>query len=391
MSAENPPILPLTSVRFFLSLWVMLFHLTVPNPLVVPIPATINIHVYAMIRAAFPAVSLFFIISGFSLAYNHDLDRPWSRAALAQYARTRLTRIYPIYLLGLLLMLPVEGYQLAQDPTARHLARSIGSGVLSLGLLQAWLPWTALSWNPPGWSLSDEAFFYLCFPFLGVLLWKASGIGRALLLGATLWLLAMIAPLAAVFLPAHGFGDVPATSFLYQADPRVSDFVKFNPLLRLPDFAMGILAGRMFATLRRTGHPLLGRGPRLYLPGLALLLAVLAWAHRIPYPVLHNFLTVPCCAMIVLGLALGGGRLHRALGAPVWVFLGNTSFSIYMLHVPVLIYMGFLVKAHTHARMGGPFWSLAYGMTVVGLACLTYKWIEMPANNYFRNKRRKTP
>ena len=386
MPNHKAPIPALTSVRFFLSVWVMLFHLTVPNPLVAPIPDTINSFVYRIIRTAYSAVSLFFIISGFSLAYNHEASAPWPRAALKKYALTRFTRIYPIYLLGLLLMLPVELHELLPRCSPVNLAREAGTALLNLGMVQSWLPRAALSWNPPGWSLSAEAFFYACFPFLGILARQAPDARRRLALGLSLWLLALVAPLAAVALPAHGFGDVPATSFLADADPRVSDFIKFNPLLRLPDFCIGVLLGRQFAALRRSGHPLLGKGAWFWLPGCAALLAALAMAQAVPYPLFHNFLTVPFCALIVFGLALDEGRLSRFLAAPPWVFLGNASFSIYILHIPVLIYMGFLYRAHFRTRMSGVGWGLGYGLTVIALSCAAYKWIELPLNRYFRKK-----
>ena len=35
-----------------------------------------------------------------------------------------------------------------------------------IGLVQAHIPSFALAWNPPAWSLSAEAFFYLVFPFV---------------------------------------------------------------------------------------------------------------------------------------------------------------------------------------------------------------------------------
>jgi peptidoglycan/LPS O-acetylase OafA/YrhL len=66
VTPRNAPIPALTSIRFFLSVWVILFHLTVPNPLVANIPNTMNGFVYHIIRTAYSAVSLFFIISGMS-------------------------------------------------------------------------------------------------------------------------------------------------------------------------------------------------------------------------------------------------------------------------------------------------------------------------------------
>ena len=36
----------------------------------------------------------------------------------------------------------------------------------NLFLIQAWIPEKALTFNPPGWSLSVEFIFYLIFPLL---------------------------------------------------------------------------------------------------------------------------------------------------------------------------------------------------------------------------------
>ena len=139
MPPAKAPIHPLTSIRFPLSCWVILYHLTVPNPVAAHIPASLPAFPYRIVRTAYSAVSLFFILSGFSLAYNHDLGAPWPAAAWKRFAATRLTRIYPIYLLGLALMLPVVVTQLAWDYSPAHALRGAGSGLLNLGLLQAWL------------------------------------------------------------------------------------------------------------------------------------------------------------------------------------------------------------------------------------------------------------
>jgi len=57
---------------------------------------------------------------------------------------------------------------------------------------------------------------------------------------------------------------------------------------------------------------------------------------------------LPGAALIVFGLALGGGRLDRWLSAP-----GGTALYI---------------------------------LAVLALSCLTYKCIELPLNRYFRKK-----
>ncbi len=64
------------------------------------------------------------------------------------------------------------------------------------------------------------------------------------------------------------------------------------------------------------------------------------------------------------------------------VMLGEISFSIYMLHGFVL-WLCQDVPLSFKAKLGfwnGALWLLAAHLLVVGLAYVTYKWIERPAH-----------
>ena len=102
------------------------------------------------------AVTLFFILSGFILAYTYDgqIDGKTNRL---HFWEARFARIYPVYFLSLMLAFWFE----------RGL--SLGTRLAVLGMVQAWdprAPQLTGAWNYPAWTLSVEAFFYLCFPFL---------------------------------------------------------------------------------------------------------------------------------------------------------------------------------------------------------------------------------
>src|SRR5690348_11195801 len=74
----------------------------------------------------------------------------------------RFARIYPAYLAAFCVAaIPIA---LVHCP-ARKCAVA---GVSSIALVQAWIPQVANVWNPPGWSLSAEAFFYAAFPLFAV-------------------------------------------------------------------------------------------------------------------------------------------------------------------------------------------------------------------------------
>ena len=63
------------------------------------------------------------------------------------------------------------------------LTKTAGIFAANAMMLQVWKGSRLLRINLPSWSLCVEAFFYVCFPLLGVLLWK--------LHGARLWMTAL--------------------------------------------------------------------------------------------------------------------------------------------------------------------------------------------------------
>jgi peptidoglycan/LPS O-acetylase OafA/YrhL len=64
---------------------------------------------------------------------------------------------------------------------------------------------------------------------------------------------------------------------------------------------------------------------------------VLARASAISYPVLHNGLLAPLFALLIVSLAAGAGPLAWCLGTRPAMALGEASYSLYVLHVPLLI------------------------------------------------------
>lgn len=324
------------------------------------------------------------MLSGFVLAYNYNLGAKWSRRETWKFAAARFSRIYPAYFLGLLCLLPLVTYRLALRPSAEGAVTEAATGILNFTLLQSWLPQTALTWNDPGWSLSNEVFFYACFPFAGVLLWRLSTPRAFAAWMAALWGLSLLAPLWSVWLPVPGFGDVPATVPMSAISPW-TNIVRYNPLVRLPEFCVGILVGRIFSWMRARGTRLEGRGYWLYLPGFAAAILFLTQAHRLPYPLIHNGLLLPVYGCIVLGLAFSGGLLARWLSGSALVFLGNASYSMYILHVPIFSWLSIYWKRVLLAETSGGLWLAVYLIAVVVISSFVYKAVEEPL--HYRLKR----
>src|ERR1051326_2330463 len=150
--AARPGHLPaLTGLRFLLALWVILDHLTSPG-MMLEVPArALPYPIYALVRGGYLAVTTFFVLSGFVLARSYS-ETSWNGRSLLRYALGRLARVYPVYVLSLVMVAPF----IAADPTPRKAALVTVHGLL----IQGWLGQLPVSWNTPAWSLSCEMFFY---------------------------------------------------------------------------------------------------------------------------------------------------------------------------------------------------------------------------------------
>lgn len=283
----------------------------------------------------YAGVDLFFVISGFIIAATTRPDRG-RPSAVPGYLSRRLWRVYPTYWAALPLALGVYA-----ATTADALPPAGWPGELADTLLLLPQP-PAPRVLPVAWTLSYEVMFYAAF---AVVLASPRRLGW-------LWLAAW----AGVVGWAALVGSVPTNRFA---------------ALATSPFVLEFLGGVGAAVLCRPLGARAAAGAALVAAGWLAL--ALAWFHR-PDP---NWLAVhapervlafgPPATLLVLAAAgreLGGGRLswHRLTQ------LGDASYSVYLLHTPLIV----VGVALTHAigwRQGK--WShLAWLATMLPLAVL---------------------
>jgi peptidoglycan/LPS O-acetylase OafA/YrhL len=333
VNQKRRPLPALTGLRFFLAIWVVLFHVVPSNPTLeiswLPgAPASID----CILRTGYVAVTIFFALSGFVLAYNYDLGKKWNGNELKRFGIARFARIYPAYLMGLAMLVPVMAYRIWSGIPLREF--SLSYGILNVLLVQDWIPGAALTWNYPGWSLSAEAFFYASFPFAGYWLWKMERRGALLASLGALLALSILAPMVAILIPIPGFGDVAAAGAGPPGGGTWAELISYHPLAGLPAFCAGIVLARLFHSLP-AGSAWFGRADWLVAPALVVFFIVLGNADRLPLPLIRNGVLLPVYLTLIFGLALGGGVSARLLAVPPLVFLGNASYAMYILHFPI--------------------------------------------------------
>jgi peptidoglycan/LPS O-acetylase OafA/YrhL len=250
-----------------------------------------------LLRQGCHGVELFFVLSGFCLSYPFLSKIHQTGAAgfdVANFAARRIVRIVPPYYVALLLLF-VFALVLERLHITFPIAIANGSTSLPDLLRQAAFFDTNVHFvNTSFWSLAVELRWYVLFP-LALWLWVRSPRAFA----------AVAVAVSMAFLTRAGSIDV----------------------LVLPAFMLGIVA----AHVRLNGHHL----ARFALPALLPLGALLLV--QTPHDEQGFVSAVSESAAFAFVIAAGEiPLLTRLLSTRAMVFIGGASYSIYLIHAPLM-------------------------------------------------------
>ena len=349
LTGHREPLRALTGLRFVAASWVLFFHTRCAAVLAARGWPRLS-HLLAQGRLA---VALFFLLSGFILAYSYR-GQVRTGADRRRFWEARFARIWPAYAFSLIVSLwaPVQ---------------TVSWGVMTAALLmvQAWNPFhpeQAGAVNLVCWSLSVEAFFYLAFPWLQRWAVRRSATQQtgALVLALAVAVLANTAAQTDGFEPYHG---------IFQWLPL--------PIVRLPEFVIGVLMGNIFLE-RAWLLPSQNRWRGVWTYGGAALsigMLSLGWS-RWSSTVLVPFV------MVLFGLAAEKTWLGRMLGSRLLVFGGSISYSMYLLQMPAK-YLAHDLLALVGVADG--LWSMiAMPVLLLMMAAPAYLLLEQPSRRALR-------
>lgn len=349
----------LTSVRFLFALGVVLFHLEL-------IWSWQTRQYTDFIERARLGVDLFFVLSGFvlSLVYRRQIEE--RRYNHGRFLIARLARIYPAHALILAAMGVVAIVATAMGQGFDATNYSLAGFVKTALLVQSWAPSAhPVEWNGPSWSLSAEWAAYLAFPFLAVLGTK----GRPI---------ALLVLTVAVFVTLDQL-------FLRLAGRSVLHVEENLGVLRIiPSFLAGV--GLYGLSLR------ISLSPRAAVTGAidAGAALILLMHFGAPEPII-----VGCGAALIFFLALvSKAGADGPLGWPAFIFLGEASYAIYLVHQPMITVWrnlhALLAGGDSRYRLAG--WEVASLIVLAIVAgCLIHAAFERPAREWIRRRLLKDP
>ncbi|MDP4148449.1 MAG: acyltransferase [Bacteroidota bacterium] len=341
----------LTGIRFVAAFMVLLNHL---------VPVTGMGWFDELIKSMNVGVTIFFVLSGFLIAFRYFDEYAENPKWKRQYVVYRVARVFPMYALvtcGTFIVL----WHSAKDP--RELMKTF---VLNLTMLRGFSGKYVYTGVSQGWTLTVEEVFYFLAPF--IFLWSRK---IPLLLQTLLFLLFGLATLywsGLMSVREVWICTFFGRSFEFLCGIYLFFVIRkgtFKPRFRVT-WVAGLLALGLIVVLSRLSY------------------APYTYAIQNPIGLGVNIYILPVAiALLFWGLIHERTWLQRMLSTKVFEVLGRSSYTLYLIH-----YGAFTGLIHSYITKN--FFLVVLILQVT--AILAWKFIEEPLNHYIKDAfRRRKP
>jgi peptidoglycan/LPS O-acetylase OafA/YrhL len=312
----------------------------------------------------FVGVDVFFVISGYLICGMIDADIHNGSFSLGNFYKRRILRILPA-LFVMFLVTSILAYVYCLPVELEEYARSLASAVGSISNI--YFAATAGYFDAPAatkpllhtWSLGVEEQFYLIAPLLLLLAYRFLP-KRAKLLLAVLAVLSFATALAVSY--------------------RNTTFVFYLTPFRAWELTLGALLAIGFFPVPQTEFAKNICGTA----GMLLVLATVVFgSSSVPLLAMTSLASIGA-VLLIASSERGPSVAGRLLSLRPIVFIGLISYSLYLWHWPLIVFQrtdGLLVADASSSTS-----ALVLIVVSVGVACLSWKFVELP----FRSRARDT-
>ncbi|MBX2857181.1 MAG: acyltransferase [Cellvibrionaceae bacterium] len=312
-------------------------------------------------------VEFFFVLSGFVLAHSYGFKR---QLDFKSFMRARFFRLYPLHFAMFVFAFIFQcikffankygGFSFGVEPFSGRFA--FGEIIPNLMLIQAWTPYTEhFSYNGPSWSISIEFYMYAIL-FVSIVLFKSYKFISWSIISIISFILVYSGSDILVEFVLRGLSCFFGGTVAYICYKRMAGFKPSHFVGSLVELALIVIV--VVAV-------------QLNMPNKAFLCSIL-------------FL------FTVLFFAFESGVVSKVLKCKLLQYLGMLSYSIYMVHAVILLYLVALFKAIEkvfnieiillndtveYATLGGGIINTVAVILIVALVIFashfTYKYIEL--------------
>jgi peptidoglycan/LPS O-acetylase OafA/YrhL len=363
MAQSHPYLNNLTPLRGVAALWVAVYHFNVLAANLFPAHQTM------LVDKGYIMVDLFFIMSGFIIrhVYGDSFASGVTRTQLWQFFVARFARIYPLHFFTLLFLVIVAALSWQWDTVANPAAIPI-----HLLLLQSFGIIPHHTWNVPSWSISAEWAAYSVFPWLALLFCR-----RRLVAYVLLPVLIVVVYVALMYwLPVRDL-DRLSRPLLHNLDVTYD----YGFLRGLAGFCTGMLGYWLYEDHKA----------RSFFSKDAVAVVFVGAVAFLMHKDINDLLLLIVFLALTLCFAANSGYLHQLCALKPIQFVGEVSYSIYLMQrIALILFTGIVpIPEKTDA----PFFqkaalTIGYLLFLVGVSSITYFGIEKPCRNFINRKYR---
>ena len=304
--------------------------------------------VFNIIHYGYLGVSIFFVISGFVMAYSASNIKIWDVKTLINFFLRRMVRLTPPYHVSILIASVVY---LIRIIITRHFSYFPDISTLLANLLYLQGFFNLADVNSAFWTIRIEIQFYL---FFALIMFFSFQISKKLKIIST----------------DICFFTIFSMSFIISLVQLYWDFDKIR-IIFLPSwemFALGVISFYIYSKKITFQHGIL----------IFVLLLILIYI----YP--NEYLTCAIYTYLLLLIVIYRSKLTEWLNFPVIQFFGKISYSLYLVHWPIMgLTTGLSTRLGLAKHHFGGYISflIAFALSTL-VATVMYHLVEVPSINW---------
>ncbi len=352
---------PLYPLRFIAALTVVLYHYT---------PLSIRPQLSFITRNGNEAVNFFFFISGFVmiLANISFLRSEKGTFSKWDFYIKRIARIYPLYLLAILLLTFFHYFIKHIDTDTvkyRIIFESIG--------IQRWL--YKGSFNYPGWTISSEFFFYMLFPFTILLMKKNYSLYTKIV--CAYFLITLL--VSGILINVENHEGISTTI------KKVAQILYLHPVFKFSIFLVGTLCGKVYVENKITFFQKTSNSIFCVLISFTIIYFTKQLMPIDQYLLNGGILSVVYFVMILAITSFDKNKYTFFTNKYV-ILSGEISYGIYILQYPVFKYYTTFIQQITTVLS-----LINFILVLIVISAISYYTLELPAKSFILNlyKRKK--
>jgi len=347
MVEEKSRILPIDGLRGIAALVVALYHYHT----VTGMGKFLDLRAF---KAGLLGVDLFFILSGIIITYIYEDKIVRGATSFKSFMVARLARLYPLHFITFFIMLFLEVisfFWLKQGHIITDPASPTTTAFFNLTLLQnIGFYQKFANWNDPSWSISAEIAVNIFWFWLA-----ANRKNTSTLYVFLIWLTLAVIPyfevLKPFFLLNRALAGFLVGCLLYR------HCIANGALNKIPVVSANVMAALLV----------------IFIP------VALIWPDQPLLKIDGSIFVIAIFPLLIL-LALHAKTFLRSrLESRVAVVLGHISYSVYLLHWPMI-----LIILHFIGQPGSKFWQAWYLVMLLLLSYLSYRYVETPLRSKMR-------